>query len=349
MVNAKIITGLFIALLWAGPGTAAEPAPTASLLCKDTGMAPESGDPSCTTKGGLVAMTGFFTSNFDQCVGQAQETDALSPHMTPWKTPAASPDGDADADAARASLARTNYCRGLYPLNSNADGSTQAWVGENYLVKVALLLDSGENCKARLTAGAEIPLLEGEWKGDLEAFCAERVTPLAPESNVGNLTLRWKQQGGGFATHWVPNLKECPHTHQCNCGGENGCGQFAVGAEAPYWPLGCGGPKMILRCEARENDAGGIQLNGGGGTWYETKESNDPNLQACALVDRDALTEPNQQMGSLRPCKKIGQRCRTMGGNLISGGIYFRYFQCKGPDNDTDFQKFLNKVNKLGK
>ncbi|HXP77597.1 MAG TPA: PAN domain-containing protein [Stellaceae bacterium] len=64
---------------------------------------------------------------------------------------------------------------------------------------------------------------------------------------------RWDKvagPGGAWTTGWVPNMPRpiCGHTVGCACGGANYCGEYQSGAEAPYWPNGCGAPSWTVRC-----------------------------------------------------------------------------------------------------
>ena len=332
MKSIQVITSLFLFSMSLAAPALATSVPSPALVCKNSGTAPASGDPSCTASGGLIVMTGFFTSSYDQCVTQAAEADQLPPHFSPWQSAKGAANDDADADAARATTARASYCRGLYPMTNNADGSTQAWVGDNYYVKIAVSLDSKENCVKRLTAGAEIPLVEGDWKTDgVDAFCTEKVKPLedAPAGGGSGSAnrVRWAQVGGNWTSDWVPTsgTPACVHGGGCECNGEKVCGTYKPGTTTSYWPFGCQGPKWTLRCEqgnADKDDAGGS------GTWRPVGAVNDANIEACQLVSYNQTKKPFATWGG-SACTSIGKYCRHMTGNLISGGLVFHYYQCK--------------------
>lgn len=200
MNRAPLVAKILCCFALATPAARAATAASPTFVCKERGEAPPAGDPACTERGGLVLVTGFFTSSYDQCVSQTAEADQLPPHFSPWQLAEGQAAEDPDTNSARATSARSAYCRGLYPLVNNADGSTRAWVGDDYFVKVAVNLDSEETCVKRLNAGTDIPLIAGEWKNEVSEFCAEKVKPLAPPTAAASAPAEnsdSRNQGGG--------------------------------------------------------------------------------------------------------------------------------------------------------
>ncbi len=87
---------------------------------------------------------------------------------------------------------------------------------------------------------------------------------------------RWDQVGGPWTTGWVYNHREpvCgAYAPGCNCGpGRNFCGVYRDGEVTTWWPQGCGGSPMTIRCTSErqtnapvDNGQTDEPVNGGGG------------------------------------------------------------------------------------
>jgi hypothetical protein len=300
-----------------------------NLVCKDTGTQPGADEEDCSAHGGIVVMTGYQSSSYDDCVAKADATDALPPHHTPWTAPARA-DTDPEEREAIASKNRRSYCRGLYPIVNNANGTTQAWVGDGYYTQVAVSLDNYDTCVKRLTAADEIPLNHGHWKEDgIEPFCKTKAREARPgkasASGNGKYRSRWVQEGGSWVSPWVDGHDEavCHHGMNCNCGGVNACGDIKAGATTSVWPNGCTGQKWTIRCESEgeEGQEGGKSDSAGLGLllWKEVGDG---------MAEQGTCSQFNQAREG-QQCKKAGERCHQMRGNAISGGLSFVLLECK--------------------
>ncbi len=86
-------------------------------------------------------------------------------------------------------------------------------------------------------------------------FAALLLVSFAAGSARADYFGRWDRVGGGWTTGWVKlggNADVCTHGSQCDCGGQNHCGNYRDGAVTTYWPNGCARPSWQIRCSIRQ-------------------------------------------------------------------------------------------------
>jgi hypothetical protein len=126
-------------------------------------------------------------------------------------------------------------------------------LGQSFRVRVRFA-DGGEaTATARIgdaaTGGAHSVVAPAMLPG-LAAVPSAAMAAAAPSPGGGPYRSRWDRIGGDWSSGWLGDREQqaCTHSANCNCYGQDFCGEHRDGAVTFVWPEGCERPSWLIRC-----------------------------------------------------------------------------------------------------